>query len=287
MDHFDQRLILYIKGSFARGLSAEQIKATLLLHGWREEAVDTALPEIQKEILADAVAPTVKRVSHFKLLFGLWLRPLLFAVFGFIFFGTYAYFYLGKFSLLGASMTIAGTASICIGASFALSGLSYYLTPFRKMLGYKRYLGLLGYFLALTYAVMLLFVDPAKYYLGFFTNLGSANFILGLTAMAILTVMTVISNNFFMKKMGIVKFHAILRFGYLAYFLLVLRAILVEGASWSIWLGTLEGLPPPRLLVTIFATCVILLRLILEISLRSAKKKSSALSASAAAAAPA
>ncbi len=279
MDQYEQKLILYIRECLARGLSKERIKVNLLLHGWRQETVDVAFSEIQKSsIPLVPTSATIKKASHLKIILKLWLRPFLLAFFGLIFFGVYTYFYLGEFSLLGISIAVAGVASLCIGTSFALSGLSYYLVFFRRMLGYRRYFGLLGYFLALIYSFMLLFVNKDKYYHGFIANLGSMDFVLGLWTMAIFTVMAAISNSFFMRKLGSSLSHTILRFGYLGYFLLILRAINLEGEAWTIWFKTFNGIPPPKLLISIFASCVILLRIMLEISLRLAKKNNGVVS---------
>lgn len=274
MDLYEQRLILYIRACLAEGLSREQINTNLILHGWRQETVDAAFSEIQKnssQQLSKSIS--IKKSNNLKTILELWLKPLFLALFGLIFFVVYAYLYLGEFSLLGVSVAVAGAASLCIGTSFALSGLSYYFAFFRRLLGYRRYFGLVGYFLAIIYSFMLLFVDKDRYYYGFFINLGSMDFVLGLWAMAIFTIMAAISNNFSMRRLGGSRAHTILRFGYLAYFLLILRAINLEVDAWIIWFRTLNGLPPPKLLISVFASYVILLRIMLEISLRSAEKK--------------
>lgn len=273
MDHFDRRLELYIKDSFAHGKSIDQVRLNLILHGWREETIDAAISNFKLSSNSQTQNVDLAKTNFLKIFLSLWFKPILFSLFGLIFFGLYAYLYLGDFSLLGLSMTIAGTASLCIGISFALSGLSYYIGYFRRFLGYRRYIGLLGYFFALTYSIMLLFVDPDYYYRGFIANIGSMNFILGLLAMAIFTTMAAISNNYSMKKLGVELSHAILRLGYLAYFILIIRAVIIEGSTWEIWVKTLNGLPPPRILISIFALLVILLRLMLWFSLIKLKTK--------------
>jgi DMSO/TMAO reductase YedYZ heme-binding membrane subunit len=147
--------------------------------------------------------------------------------------------------------------------------MSYYFNFLDHELAYRKNLGLTGYFLALLYSFSLLFINPERYFSGFFENLISYDFILGLGAMGILTLMAVVSNNFVMRKIGAHAWRVILRLGYVAYFLLILRAVVLEGDSWLFWFQSLDNLPPPRLLISIFAVIVIALRVSMEISLRS------------------
>ena len=77
--------------------------------------------------------------------------------------------------------------------------------------------------------------------------------------MAILTFTALISNNWGIKKLGR-NWRRLMRLGYLAYALLIARAIVIEWDLWSLWRETGKGIPPPRLLVSIFALLVILFR---------------------------
>ena len=272
MDDRYGQLTNYIRSCLTRGLKVDQICQSLLLHGWRQEVIDAALSEAQK-INTEPVEANQKADVKKKALFEFWRWPLTLSLAAFLFFNIYAVVYFGKFSILSVSTALSGAAAICIGTSFALSGISYYFNFLDRMLASRRNFGLTGYFLALSHAISLLFVDKNRYYFGFFKNLDSADFALGLGAMAILSLMAAISNNWSQRRLGGHRAHFILRFGYLAYFLLIVRAFVLENSIWSNWIAHLNSLPPPKLVVTIFASCVILLRIMLEISLTKAKRK--------------
>lgn len=154
----------------------------------------------------------------------------------------------------------AATASVMIGSSLALSGFCYYFDFLDTKLAYRKYLGLVGFWLALIYSLMLLWIEPEKYFYGFINNFWSADFILGLSAMAILTFMAMISNNRAMKRLGVANWRRGLRLGYLAYGMLIIRAYVLEKDIWWNWLQSLTGLPPMRLVITLLAIGVLVLR---------------------------
>lgn len=163
------------------------------------------------------------------------------------------------FGLLSWSTVVAGTAGLLFAYSFSLSTLGYYFGFLNDKLLYRKYFGLGGYFLALGYSSMLLLVDPALYLYGFFDSLWSADFILGLGAVVILTMTALVSNSTAMKLLGPQRWRSVLRLGYMAYFLLAVRAALIEGTLWQGWLRAEEGiLPPIRLLLFVVALVVIL-----------------------------
>jgi DMSO/TMAO reductase YedYZ heme-binding membrane subunit len=190
----------------------------------------------------------------------MWRHSWFLALVVFTFFLFYVNFEAGAWSLQIVSNAVAATAAMMIGSSFALSGFCYYWDFLDSKIGYRKYLGLVGFWLALVYSMMLLFVDPARYFFGFFENLASYDFVFGLTAMSILTLMAVISNTTAMKILGPKNWRRILRLGYLAYFLLVLRAYDLEKMIWFDWLERFDSLPPPRLVVAGVALGVILFR---------------------------
>lgn len=187
----------------------------------------------------------------------LWKNSLWVSFFTLLFFTGYVFLLEGLLSLLSWSKVIAGTSGFLLAYSLSLSTLGYYFNFLDSKVIYRKYLGLMGYYFALLYSVMLLFVSPDRYFYGFFENFWSADFVLGLTAMAIFTVMAFISNNQALKLLGPGRWRAILRLGYLAFFLLVLRAIILEGDLWHAWIRGGEGLPPVRLVLSVVAMFVI------------------------------
>ncbi len=187
----------------------------------------------------------------------IWKNSLWVSLLTFLFFFCYVLALDGNFSLASFSKMVAGTSGFLLAYSFSLSTLGYYFNFLDSKVIYRKYLGLMGYFFALGYSIMLLFVDPNRYFYGFFENFWSADFLLGLAAMAILTVMALISNNSALKLLGPKRWRSILRLGYLAFFLLVIRGIILEGDQWLAWLVSGTGLPPVRLLLSVVAIFVI------------------------------
>lgn len=158
------------------------------------------------------------------------------------------------------SKALAGTGAVLIAASFALSGFCYYFDFLDTKLGYRKYLGLIGFYFSLGYAVSLVILYPELYGWGLFSRLNQAEVILGLAAMVILTGMAIISNPKIMLKMGVSVWRHCLRLGYLAMLLLVIRAYLLESEWWWSWLQQPDGLPPGRLLLSVIDLGVIGLR---------------------------
>ncbi len=184
------------------------------------------------------------------------LVALLVTVFSFLYVSLFDH----VFNVASWSKIVAGTAGVLFACSFSISTVEYYFDSFKVHMLYRKYLGLLGYFLALGYSLMLLLlVNPERYLYGFFDNVWSADIILGLAAMTILTLIALVSNGTAMNLLGMDLWRNILRLGYLAYFLLALRALLIEGPLWREWLaGESTILPPGRLVLFVIALTVII-----------------------------
>lgn len=203
----------------------------------------------------------------------LWMNSFL------IMFGVNGFFYLyvtlldGPFTLVSFAKVMAGTANFLFAASLSLSSLGYFFDFLDSKVVYRKYFGLLGYFSALTYMLLLPILQPEHYWYGFFENFWTSDFLLGISAMAIFTMMTLISNDRAMMAIGPVRWRNLLRLGYLAFFLLVIRAMMNEsnaiGADlrpemWGEYLRNFDTLPPPRLLFSIVGMSVVFLRLAVE-----------------------
>lgn len=200
-------------------------------------------------------------IFHPAVITKMWIQSSLLALFLVTLFLIYIFIQTKSFTLLTISMAVAATAAVMIGLSFSLSGFCYYFNFLDTKIGYRKYLGLVGYWLALTYSCMLLIIDPDRYLYGFFDNLLSIDFSFGLTAISILTFMAIISNNWAMKRLGVTKWRYGLRLGYLAYLLLISRAAILEHEIWLNWINNPVTLPPVRLIIVVFALFVLLLRL--------------------------
>lgn len=203
----------------------------------------------------------------------MWGRSLAVAVGVYLFFVLYIFIYDQEFTLKSFAKTFAGTSNFLLAGSFVLSSLGYFFDFLDSKVVYRKYLGLLGYFSALIYTILVAYIRPEYYFFGFFDNFWSSDILLGSTAMTILTAMALISNERAMLWIGPERWRLSLRFGYLAFFLLVLRAILNQsvliGADtmpemWVAYLSYPDTLPPPRLLFSCVAMSVIFLRLGVE-----------------------
>lgn len=185
----------------------------------------------------------------------------------------YELIYEKSFGVQSLADICAMTGAILIAASFCLSGFSYYFNFLDSKLGYRKYLGVVGFLYALGYSLMLIFIYPDKYGAGLMYHLNEAEVILGLAAMAIFVFMIVISNIKTINKfLGPKHWRQGLRLGYLAMIFLAIRAYLVNGQVWVDWLDKIDSLPPPSLVMAAIVFAVIILRISMMISLSMASK---------------
>lgn len=174
--------------------------------------------------------------------------------------------YFQTFYAFGFDMSfwVASTAAVggfMLATSFAASSVSHFTGWPNMKLGYQKQIGVLAYWLCVAYCFTLLASDPATYYYGFFENLGTPNFILGLSAMTIFTLMVAINSKLFAGRVGWPTISLFLNLGYVGYAFLVMRAILLEWPLWVSWFTTFDGLPTNRFILSVLAMVVLLLRL--------------------------
>ena len=94
----------------------------------------------------------------------------------------------GVITFVTLSRATAAAAALLIGFSFALSGFCYYWDFLDSKIGLRKYLGLMGFWLALAYSLLMLVIDPDRYFFGFLKNFWTADFVLGLVAIAFLAL---------------------------------------------------------------------------------------------------
>lgn len=190
-----------------------------------------------------------------------WFVATLFALTGVTIFTLYVYLLLGSLGSLSAwNMITAGVAGMLLASSLSASSLYYYLGWPNMKWGYQKQLGVLAFWMCFFYCVQLLLIEPEIYWYGFWDNLGTPNFIFGLSAMVIFGAMT-FANTPFMRRFiswETVKF--ILGLGFFGYALLVVRAIFLEWHLWEAWFTTLDSLPTTRFVLSVLAIAVLLLR---------------------------
>lgn len=192
----------------------------------------------------------------------LWRQVFLFTLILFVFFGGYNLTLFHEFSVRWLSQTLIGTSGVLFCLSLGLSSLNFYFpATFARRVIYRKYLGLMGYFVALIDLGLLLALEHDYYVFGLAENLFTPDLMLGGTAMAIFTLMALISNQEATQILGPKLWRNLLRLGYVALFLLVARAFVIEGMGWNRWLFDPTGLPPVRLLISFMALTVLSTRL--------------------------
>ena len=191
------------------------------------------------------------------------------AIFGVAVFGL-SYWYLHWMGIPSElNKSTADTAIILMGLSMLLTSICYYWNFLDWSIIYRKYLGLIGF--AFAAAHLVLSWEP---FLSLFTTntwqQGKMWPVLtGAVALVIFTIMAIISNTFLARKLGVILWKRILRTGYLAVTFVWLHVILLKSARWVTWYqGGMKTLPSLSLLVTIFMTIVVVMRIFLWWSLR-------------------
>lgn len=172
----------------------------------------------------------------------------------------------GDFSIYNISKALAGTGALLLAASFSLSGFCYYWDFLDTKIAYRKYLGLVAFYWMLAYSLSLAFLYSDIYIFGFWENISSWDMILGITSMLIFFMLVVISRDSMMIKIGPKKWRKLMRLGYLAWLLLAIRAYLIEKDLWHSYMESMEGFPPPRILLSLLVIAVILFRLSIDFS---------------------
>ena len=173
----------------------------------------------------------------------------------------YTSFYLGALKPGGFLGAIAATGGVMIGLSLFMTPVSHWILSARRFVKYRKALGIIGYAYAMVYTCAELAVFPERYFDDFPSRLLSPENLLGIIALTGLTLMTLLSNGKAIRLLGFRRWKQVMRIGYPAFTLLAVRAMMLEGETWLGWITAPDGLPPPRLILSIFAMTVIATRL--------------------------
>jgi len=169
------------------------------------------------------------------------------------------------FSLQGVSFVLAAVASFLFALALVASSVSYYIGWPNMRWGYQKQIGVLAFWLASLYCVTLVVLYPELYGYGLIDNLLTADVLLGGVAMVIFASMVGINSKFIAPYFSWDTIKFVLGLGYVGYALLVIRAILLEWSLWESWLVTFEGYPPGRMVLSVVALIVLLLRISIPI----------------------
>jgi hypothetical protein len=163
------------------------------------------------------------------------------------------------------SFIAASTASLLFATALSLGSISHFTGWPNMKWGYQKQIGVLAFWYSCFYCITLLALYPEVYWYGFFSNFFSADILLGSIAMFIFTAMVLVNSKFFSPHVPREIISFVLGLGYIGYALLVIRAILIELPVWSIWFETFLGPPPGRLVLSVIAFGVLVLRLAVAI----------------------
>lgn len=204
-----------------------------------------------------------------------WIETYLFSLLVFVASGFYIFLTGGTFDLVFANRALAASAIILVGLSFALSGITYFTPFFHKRLAYRKQLGVIGFAYGLTHAVIsLFFLKPVFIFpASLFQN--PIPFVFSTLTIILFAVMTIVSNFGIPQKIGAQTWRKILRSGYIGIVFLMIHFGILSLSEWKLWfLFSKPILPPISLLLFIFSTFVLILRLALFISLKKRKTSS-------------
>ncbi len=156
---------------------------------------------------------------------------------------------------------LAATAGFMLATSFSASSFSYFFGWPNMRDGYQKQIGVTAFWLCFFYCIGLLIVEPEIYFYGFWDNLATPNFILGLSAMTIFGLMVGINSGPIAPYVSWDTIRLFLNLGFFGYGILVMRAIFLEFPLWVEWMTTFSGLPTNRFILSMLAVTVLLMRL--------------------------
>lgn len=169
--------------------------------------------------------------------------------------------------------TAADTSIFLMGMSMLMSSLSFFWDKFDSWLRYRKHLGLVGFAFGVSHWLLSW---------GAFQNLLKTETwqkgvmwpaLTGLIALGIFTLMALISNSHAIKLLGGTWWRYLLRTGYLAVIFVWLHVVLLKNSRWLTWYNEgMKTLPSLSLLVTIFMTIVIVMRIVLWVAVRNKKR---------------
>lgn len=174
-------------------------------------------------------------------------------------------------SLYLFNKAVASTAFLMIALSFVLSAIHQFWGPFRQILPYRRYAGLIGYGYAVLHIILVFLIkDPqhaqaAKFPFPDFFLQNSLSIIFALAGFLIFSWLVTLSINT-QKRFGTPakskKWRSMLRCGYFGVLMVFIHATLLKYEGWVSWATTLNPiLPPLSLIVAVIGTCMILFKI--------------------------
>jgi DMSO/TMAO reductase YedYZ heme-binding membrane subunit len=169
-----------------------------------------------------------------------------------------------KITLYLFNKALANAALLLVGLSMLLSSLSRLRRIGADKLVYRKYLGVVGFGLAVLHVLMSHRALSAKFPWPDWLGQNWETALLGVCAFILFAVMTAVSNRRAVQRMGGARWRRFLSYaGYLGVLLVVVHASLLKGPSWLNWVRTFDPwLPSLSLPTTVFGLAVLAARLI-------------------------
>ncbi|HKY73761.1 MAG TPA: hypothetical protein VJ246_00410 [Patescibacteria group bacterium] len=167
---------------------------------------------------------------------------------------------------------LADTSIYLIGLSMVMASVCYFWNLFDRFIVYRKHLGIVGFLVGIAHIYLSYGFLKTLFLLETWQKGAVWPQLTGLLAAAIFLVMTLISPAAVAAKIGGPLWRIILRFGHVAVILIWLHVYLLKFARIQQWYaGGMKTPPSSSVLVLIFMTIVIVLRVALWIAL--ARKK--------------
>tara|TARA_B100000745_G_scaffold300200_1_gene253213 strand:+ start:1788 stop:2393 length:606 start_codon:yes stop_codon:yes gene_type:complete len=178
----------------------------------------------------------------------------------------YVQFGYSSISLLSAASFIsASVASLLFATALSLGSINYFIGWPNLRHGYQKQIGIMGFWWAVIYTITLPILYPETYWYGLSDNIFTADVILGSIALIVFGAMVLINSRLVAPYFQLQTIFFVLGLGFIAYALLVVRAILLEFNVWLLWLNTFNGFPPGKFTLSLIAITVLLLRVAVAI----------------------
>ena len=187
----------------------------------------------------------------------------------FVILSVYLFYRRGYYDLYIANKIFAGVSAIVFGIILLIGLLSRFFSFFDRDVQYRKELGIVAFFLALTHGIVSLFFLPSRFPLSGFLKTPSWPFFFGLMAVIILIAIFFISNNRAMIVIGREGWWKLQNWGIRFIFILIfLHVFVMKWDGWVKWykVGGSSDLIHPEwpgagLLVGWFMAFVVLVRL--------------------------
>jgi len=239
-----------------------------------KEKLKTNKKEIKKPVYEEKIKEYIKEESD-------WLVA--FAAGAILFFVILYYHYLRRgiinpflpneiSFLLLSNKAFAISSIFLIGISLLIGPLANFFDYFKDKIRYRKEIGVFGFLFALAHIIISIFFLEDKFPREWFIE-NQLSVILGVTSLAILILVTCVSNNFSIIKLGYKKWIFLQRLAYIAFILAAVHFIVLKFSGWKEWLQTLDPIYPPGTLIMIIFVIIVLLIRVMVIFLDKRENK--------------